>query len=195
MAEFSHIPMFPLAILPLPGELVPLHIFEPRYKQLLSDAEAEDFRFGIYFSHEVNEEKIGSFMRLESVIKRYGGGESDVIVKCEDIFTMDILLRTFKNKMYPGGDVTLWNANTSIIPGAELYETFLEFLRLRNINRHVSLFTVHQIAHELGLDLADRYRFLTQHDTKKEAFLVARVKYQIHLLKQEDRSKDLFHLN
>lgn len=195
MAEFSHIPMFPLAILPLPGELVPLHIFEPRYKQLLSDAEAEDIRFGIYFSHEVNEEKIGSFMRLESVIKRYPGGECDVIVKCEDNFTMDILLRTFKNKMYPGGDVTLWNTNTSIIPGVELYETFLEFLRLRNINQHVSLFTMHQIAHELGLDLADRYRFLTHHDTKKETFLVARVKYLIHLLKQEDRSKDLFHLN
>jgi hypothetical protein len=195
MAGFSHIPMFPLAILPLPGELVPLHIFEPRYKQLLNDAEADDFRFGIYFSHEANEEKIGSFMRLESVIKRYGGGESDVIVKCEDIFTMDILLRTFKNKMYPGADVTLWNTNTSIIPGPELYDIFLEFLRLKNISRQISIFTVHQIAQELGLDLADRYRFLTQHDTKKETFLVARVKYQIHLLKQEDRSKDLFHLN
>jgi hypothetical protein len=195
MAEFTHIPMFPLAILPLPGELVPLHIFEPRYRQLLSDVESEDVRFGIYFSHEINEDKIGSFMRLESVIKRYPGGESDIIVKCEDVFTMDILMRNFKNRMYPGGDVTLWNTNTSLIPGGELYDAFVEYQRLRNINKHGSIFTMHQIAHELNLDVTDRYRFLLQHDTKKETFLMTRVRYQIHLLRQEDSSKDLYHLN
>jgi uncharacterized protein len=195
MAELLHIPMFPLAILPLPGELVPLHIFEPRYKQLLSDAESQDIRFGIYFSHEINEEKIGSYMRLESVIKRYPGGESDIIVKCEDILTMNMLFRTFKTRMYPGGDVDLWNTNLSLIPGVELYDLFLEYLKLRNINRHVSVFTIHQIAHELSLDLTDRYRFLLQHDTKKEAFLLTRVKYQIHLLRQEDSSRDVYHLN
>ncbi|MFO0505619.1 MAG: peptidase, partial [Chryseotalea sp.] len=73
------IPLFPLRILPLPGELVPLHIFEPRYKQLLQDVEERDVRFGIYFDHPINNERLGSFMRLESVIKRYPKGELDVI--------------------------------------------------------------------------------------------------------------------
>ncbi|HCR53616.1 MAG TPA: hypothetical protein DIW27_04310 [Cytophagales bacterium] len=41
------IPIFPLAIFPLPGEMVPLHIFEPRYRQLLEDAEKRDIAFGI----------------------------------------------------------------------------------------------------------------------------------------------------
>ncbi|MCX7637772.1 MAG: hypothetical protein N2044_08015 [Cyclobacteriaceae bacterium] len=57
MADLQTIPMFPLAILPLPGELVPLHIFEPRYRQLLQDAEQHDIGFGIYFNHEVNTER------------------------------------------------------------------------------------------------------------------------------------------
>jgi uncharacterized protein len=83
------IPMFPLSVLPLPGELVPLHIFEPRYKQLLQDAEHADVSFGIYFNHTLNLEKIGSLMKLESIIKRYPGGESDIIVKCVDIFYLD----------------------------------------------------------------------------------------------------------
>ena len=103
MAEVLHIPMFPLAILPLPGELVPLHIFEPRYRQLLQDAEINDIQFGVYFSHDINDQKIGSLMKLESIIKRYPGGETDIIVKCEDIFSMDLLLRTYKSKLYPGG--------------------------------------------------------------------------------------------
>ena len=72
------IPMFPLNLLPLPGELVPLHIFEPRYKQLLNDAETDDITFGIFWSHEGNRAKVGSLMKLESVIKRYPGGEADI---------------------------------------------------------------------------------------------------------------------
>ena len=96
MGETVHIPIFPLAILPIPRELVPLHIFEPRYKQLLQDAETDDITFGIYFSHEMNLASIGSLMRVESIIKRYHGGEADIIVKCEDVFTMEKRARTYK---------------------------------------------------------------------------------------------------
>lgn len=47
MIDLIRIPIFPLAIFPLPGEMVPLHIFEPRYRQLLEDAEKRDIAFGI----------------------------------------------------------------------------------------------------------------------------------------------------
>ncbi|MEY4930630.1 MAG: hypothetical protein RI909_1354, partial [Bacteroidota bacterium] len=77
MSEFTSIPMFPLSIFPLPGEMVPLHIFEPRYRQLLEDAEKKDITFGIYYNHTTNSEKLGSLVKLESVIKRYKTGESD----------------------------------------------------------------------------------------------------------------------
>jgi uncharacterized protein len=69
MADRTEIPMFPLALLPLPGELTPLHIFEPRYRQLLQDIETFDSVFGIYCSHELNKAGLGSLMKLESVIK------------------------------------------------------------------------------------------------------------------------------
>src|SRR5829696_7645205 len=100
-----NIPVFPLTLLPLPGELVPLHIFEPRYKQLLADAETLDIPFGIFCNHDYNKNKLGSLMKLESVIKRYPNGESDIIVRCMDIFAMDKMFRTYKSKLYPGGDV------------------------------------------------------------------------------------------
>jgi hypothetical protein len=195
MAEVIQIPMFPLAILPLPGELVPLHIFEPRYRQLLQDAEAGDITFGIYFSHELNTERLGSLMKLESVIKRYPGGESDIIVKCVDVFNMDLLLRTYKNKLYPGGNVRFWNVDLNHFPGQPIYELFLEYLRLRNISQHLATFNVYQIANELSFDLNDRYKFLLVSEEKKENFLMNRIKFQIHLLNQEDKSRDLFHLN
>jgi len=195
MSDVVQIPMFPLAILPLPGELVPLHIFEPRYRQLLQDAEINDIQFGIYFSHESNEQKIGSLMKLESVIKRYPGGETDIIVKCEDIFNMNLLLRKYKSKMYPGGDVTVWNVEKNTFPGPELYDLFLTYLKQRNINQHLTIFNLYQIANELSLDISDRYKFLTAAEDKREPFIINRVKFQMHVLHQEERSKDNYHLN
>ncbi|HEY9049132.1 MAG TPA: LON peptidase substrate-binding domain-containing protein [Ohtaekwangia sp.] len=190
-----HIPMFPLAILPLPGELVPLHIFEPRYKQLLQDAELHDITFGIYFSHEMNQAKIGSLMRLESIIKRYPGGESDVIVKCQDIFSMSKLMQTYKSKMYPGADVQYRNVDVNRIPSLALYELFVEYLKNRNINQHVATFSVYQVACELSLDLGERYKFLQLPDEKVDNFLLNRIRYQLHLLSSEEKSKDVYHLN
>lgn len=187
--------MFPLGILPLPGELVPLHIFEPRYKQLLHDAETDDIRFGIYFSHEINTEKIGSLMKLETIIKRYPAGEADIIVKCQDVFSMGLLLREYKDKMYPGADVRLWNVDGQVFPEQPLMEPFQDYLKLRNIKPHESHFTLYDVASELNLDVSDRYKFLTLSPQKREAFLMNHVRFQTHVLQQEDKSKDVFHLN
>jgi Lon protease-like protein len=43
----SQLPLFPLRIVLFPGALLPLHIFEPRYRQLLDDVAASDHRFGL----------------------------------------------------------------------------------------------------------------------------------------------------
>jgi len=195
MSGTLHIPMFPLAILPLPGELVPLHIFEPRYRQLLEDIETNDITFGIYCSHELNKNKLGSLMRLESVIKRYPGGESDIIVKCQDVFTMGKMMRTFKNRMYPGADVDLWNVTIESFPGTVLYELFITYLKSRKINQHNTSFTIYQMAHELNLDIHERYKFLNLAPDKFDSYLVNRIRYQIHLIGQEEKSKNVYHLN
>src|SRR5690606_17265260 len=105
----------------------PLHIFEPRYKQLLEDAETSDISFGIFLNHECNLQRLGALMKLESVIKRYPGGESDIVVRCVDMFSMGKLYRTYKSKQYPGGDVQHWNVDPHTMPGVELYELFIVF--------------------------------------------------------------------
>jgi hypothetical protein len=189
------IPMFPLSILPLPGEMVPLHIFEPRYKQLLLDAETDDISFGIFFNHTINDEKIGSLMKLESVIKRYPAGEADIIVKCQDVFSMDKLYRTFKSKMYPGGDVQLWEIDFNEVGDIRLAELFLEYLTKRNITRQQKAFSIYSIAQELNMEIHDRYSFLTSDPAARINFLLQRINYQLQLLQHEERSKDVFHLN
>src|SRR4051794_38066787 len=130
MADRVRIPMFPLTIFPLPGEMVPLHIFEPRYRQLLIDAEERDIPFGIYFNHTINTEKLGSLVKLESVIKRHEGGESDIIVKCQDLFHMGTLFRTFKDKLYPGGEVEYWHVDLHMAASEKLQSEFEDFMHV-----------------------------------------------------------------
>lgn len=195
MNDLVSIPMFPLSIFPLPGEMVPLHIFEPRYRQLLEDAESRDFSFGIYFTHKLNTRSLGSLVKLESVIKRYKTGESDIIVKCTDIFTMDKLFRTFKDKLYPGGIVSHWHVDYMRPMSENLKSYFDEYhgwLKIGERNNPVSVFDV---ANELSLDFPERLKFVSLSDEKQESFLKARLRYQIQLMKHAEVSKDVFHLN
>lgn len=133
-------------------------------------------------------------MKLESVIKRYPDGESDVIVKCHGIFTLDKMYRTFKTKMYPGGDVTFWEIDEHDIGKIRLVELFQKYLVKRNIKRQDS-YNVYSIAQELNLELNERYTFLLANNTERISFLIQQIKYQMEMLLREENSKDVFHLN
>lgn len=193
--DTAKIPMFPLTIFPLPGELVPLHIFEPRYRQLLQDAESRDISFGIYLNHLANTEKLGSLVKLESVIKRYPSGESDIIVKCNDLFTMNTLFRTFSDKLYPGGEVSYWQTDLNKGVEPRLAVEFTEYLQLLKITQSAQPITMFGVANELNLTIEDRLKFVTLDDEKMETFLLSRIKYQSTLLRQAQKAKDVFHLN
>lgn len=195
MIDLIRIPIFPLAIFPLPGEMVPLHIFEPRYRQLLEDAEKKDISFGIFFNHTSNANKLGSLVKLESVIKRFAGGESDIIVKCVDVFTMNTMQRTFKDKLYPGGDVVLWNVDLQKPVVAKLQKEFDTYLKLLMMSQTEGVTSIFHIANELSLDNLDRIKFVEANEEKKEMFLLSRLRYQSRLVLEAEKSKDVFHLN
>ena len=187
--------MFPLSLLPLPGELVPLHIFEGRYRQLFREAEDHDITFGIFFTSDINDVKLGSLMKLESVIKRYPGGESDVVTKCVGIFTLNKLYRTFGSKLYPGGDVTPWELSDMAPAGEGICGLLEEYFMARKITYPLAARTLYDIGNELSLDILDRYKLLTLPAKKQETFLSNKLRFLTRLIEQETKSKDVFHLN
>jgi uncharacterized protein len=194
MADFITIPMFPLSIFPLPGEMVPLHIFEPRYRQLLQDAE-QGVSFGIYFNNSTNSNKYGSLVNLEGVIKRYATGESDIIVKCYDLFTLHTLSKTYQDKLYPGGEVTVMNADSSVLASSKLTGRFAEYLHFAKINTSAKNVSVFYIANELNLDFEGKLRFVNLDEEKREIYLYNQLDYQTQLLQKAEKAKDSFHLN
>ena len=75
------LPLFPLNLVLLPFELLPLHIFEPRYKKMVKDHIEENKPFGII----LNENNVvctkGCRVKVQKVYKKYSNGEYDVLVK------------------------------------------------------------------------------------------------------------------
>lgn len=170
MSDTTKIPMFPLSIFPLPGELVPLHIFEPRYRQLLEDAEKRDFTFGIFFNHVSNTHKLGSLVKLESVIKRYASGESDIIVRCIDLLTMEKMLRNYRDKLYPGGEVSVWNVNLETEVSTSVQEAFDLYVSLLHLNHAQPVTTLYGVANELNLGFDERLKFVQLDEDRKESY-------------------------
>jgi Lon protease-like protein len=191
----KRIPLFPLNILPLPGELTPLHIFEPRYRQLLFDAEAKDITFGIYYNHSSNEKKYGALVKLESVIKRYQSGESDIIVKCLDVFTLSSMSKSYRDKLYPGGEVRSWQVDLSEPVSPGLLMEFVEYMAMLKMYHHPSACSVFHIANELNMDVKDKMDFLSIQPSKREQFLFRNLQFQRNLITAVEKSKDVFHLN
>jgi Lon protease-like protein len=194
-SQVKRVPLFPLNILPLPGELTPLHIFEPRYRQLLFDAESKDISFGIFYNHPSNEKKYGALVKLESVIKRYQSGESDIIVKCLDIFNLQSMTKTFRDKMYPGGEVSVWNVDLLKPVEPALLMEFVEYMALLKMYHHPSSCSVYHIANELNLEVREKLRFLDTPADKQEKFLMSSLYYQKRIFTAVENSKDVFHLN
>lgn len=187
--------MFPLPIFPLPDELVPLHIYEPRYKHLLKDAEDKDILFGIFFNHVLNTRRVGSLVKLESVIKRFANDEADIIVKCSGLFYLNKLYRTYRDKDYPGGDVLPWDIDINEPVSKELHELFKQYLQYFQIHHHDTTPSFFMVANELNLDFEERLRFVNSDNHQKEHFLFSHLRYQSYLFEEAEKSKDRFHLN
>ncbi|MDX8151389.1 LON peptidase substrate-binding domain-containing protein [Patulibacter brassicae] len=75
------LPLFPLGIVALPGEDVPLHLFEERYKELGARCIAEDREFGIVLLDEDGPRAIGCAMRVTEVLQRFEDGRLDVMTR------------------------------------------------------------------------------------------------------------------
>ena len=101
----NFIPIFPLGIVVYPGEDLNLHIFEPRYKELINDIKDSKKLFGIpsVINNKVNE--MGTLVELTSISKVYDNGEMDIKTKGVKIFRILEVIKTLPDKLYSGAIV------------------------------------------------------------------------------------------
>jgi Lon protease-like protein len=81
MGQMRHerIPLFPLNVVLLPGSGLPLHIFEPRYRQMVSQCLREKTEFGMLLSLPKGIVRVGCTAEIVDVAKRYQDGRMDIL--------------------------------------------------------------------------------------------------------------------
>jgi Lon protease-like protein len=80
-AVLPEFPLFPLGLVALPGELVPLHIFEQRYKAMMSRCREDESEFGIVWMADDGLRDIGCAMVIEQVLEELEDGRLNLVAR------------------------------------------------------------------------------------------------------------------
>ena len=88
MAEIG---LFPLELVLLPTERVPLHIFEPRYRELIGECIELESEFGLVFADENGVRELGTRARVDEVLEEFDDGRMNIVVEGGERFRVEKL--------------------------------------------------------------------------------------------------------
>jgi Lon protease-like protein len=98
----ARIPVFPLELVLFPGRSLPLHIFEPRYREMTQDCLEKKSPFGIVLTQSNAIAQTGCTAFIVKVLKQYDDGRSDILTIGQKVFR---LFQTYNEKSYMEADV------------------------------------------------------------------------------------------
>jgi ATP-dependent Lon protease len=98
----TRIPLFPLGLVLFPGQAVPLHIFEPRYRLMTRQCIETRSVFGIVYVRDDNLAQTGCSAMIVKTLNEYEDGRSDILAVGQKVFH---LIRTHTDKAYFEADV------------------------------------------------------------------------------------------
>ena len=96
------IPLFPLDVVLFPGTPLPLHIFEPRYKEMIGECLAQQRAFGVVRAVEQGLAEVGCTAEIVSVVKEYPDGRMDLVTEGRKRFE---LLRVNQERSFLRGEI------------------------------------------------------------------------------------------
>ncbi len=196
----SIIPLFPLNLVAFPGELLNLHIFEPRYKQLLQDVLAQDRRFGIpSFVH--NKIEYGTEVIIREVVKAYDDGRLDVKTEGERIFKVVDFKNPMHDKQYAGGEVSfLDNKNDpDFFLASQLAAKIDELyglLQMPEKSAAIKDAPTFAMAHHIGLSIEQEYELLQiTTESSRQLFILEHLEKALPILKDVEKTKVRIKMN
>lgn len=194
------LPLFPLQSVFFPGETVPLHIFEERYKQLINDCRNEAITFGIpvYINNTI---AYGTEVQLVEVVTTYESGEMDVVCVARQVFRVLSFEQQLADKLYAGGEVEFLDVEYDADDDLRK-EVLVQLEALYNLmdvpftKVAPQQFNSFSLAHKMGLSFEQEYELL---QIPKESDRLHFIKKHLHttstVLKEVNRTKTLIEMN
>lgn len=199
----NFIPVFPLSVIVYPGEMLNLHIFEPRYKQLIQECYAQQKPFGIpaVLGKEIKE--LGTLMEITEIAHVYEDGKMDIKTRGLRIFRMLELIHEIPDKMYSGAIVSypenkLTAANRlsmqKVLAGIRELHRLLQISK--SFKKDEAELSAYDVAHYIGLSLEEEYELLGLFDeSQRQEYLRRHLNRIIPVLAEMENLKEKIKLN
>lgn len=163
----NFIPIFPLSIVVFPGEKLHLHIFEPRYKQLIKECHDNNKPFGIPAIINNRLQEIGTLVTIADIVQVYENGEMDIKTHGLKVFRILEVIKSIPEKLYSGAIVN-YPPNEEDEGNRKLMQNVIkgvkELHRLLNISKDFKKpeneLKAYDVAHHAGLSLEEEYELL-----------------------------------
>ncbi|GAB4238196.1 MAG: LON peptidase substrate-binding domain-containing protein [Ekhidna sp.] len=188
--------LFPLNIVVFPGEEVNLHVFEPRYKQLINDCMQDQLTFGIP-SYVLNKIELGCEVRIKEITKLYEDGRMDIKTEALASFRVIDFWNPWGEKLYAGGEVIVDERNDQetdmnlLLRFKELASSLFLWLGETNVPNIATVKSVYEVAHKIGLKLEEEYQLLEmQSENERLSFCIEHLERLIPALERASSAQE-----
>lgn len=162
----NFIPIFPLGIVVFPGEDLNLHIFEPKYKQLISDCYGEKKPFGIPTVLKTGVSERGTLVEVKDIVNVYDDGKMDIKTKGLSVFNILEVVKAIPDKLYSGAIVNYptneERRNIQLL--RRVVKSVRDLHAVLQLNKEFKKpddeLSAYDLAHHAGMSLEEEYEFL-----------------------------------
>ncbi len=194
------ISLFPLKMVPFPGEEINLHVFEPRYKDLVNDAAGKTRQFGIpaFINKKID---YGTLMEISEIVKTYDDGRMDISLRGLKVFKIIDYQNPGEGKKYAEGYVEYLSNEISEDPlmKSTFLEKIEEFFITINAIGHVQVkedIVSYDVIHQLGLPMESEYELLKMdNEIERQEYIINYLDKILPALKQAEKAREIIKMN
>ena len=198
----NFIPIFPLSIIVFPGENLNLHIFEPRYKQLITECFEQKKPFGIPAVVNKELKDLGTLVEVTAIKKLYEDGKMDITTRGVKVFRLLELIKEIPEKLYSGAIVTYPEDKDDgkrelmkkVVKGIKELHRLLEVSK--DFKKPEEELKAFDVAHHMGLNIEEEYELLGLfREGQRQEYLKRHLGKIIPMLSEMENLKDKIKLN
>lgn len=198
----NFIPIFPLGIVVYPGEHLNLHIFEPRYKQLITECYSEARLFGIPAVIDSKLQDYGTLVKITEITTVHDNGELDIKTEGDRIFRILEVIQEVPEKLYSGAIVTYPDNYEQ--GSAEIMRRVLNSIRelhkllkvVKDFKKKDEQINTYDVAHHIGLSLQEEYELLNlMTERQRQEYLKRHLTKVIPMVAELELLKEKIKLN
>ena len=173
------LPAFPLSLVAFPGEELNLHIFEPRYKQLIHECDKTGKTFSILPYYEGKQIDYATEMKLVEIARVYSDGKMDVRTKGIGLLKVIDFFDRHPNKLYPGIEFEKlnWENEADVLLNTKILQKVSILYKTMSISNVKILpaaeFRTYHIAHKVGFNVEQELQFLAmEKEIERQVFML-----------------------